>query len=190
MKTNIKQFNKGFTIIETLVAVFILSIAITAFMTLTSQSIMTARYARNEITANYLAQEAADYIRNKRDTIAFKTNNNDWSGFRNYFGDQGNTLTLCFSSQGCYIDARADTVTICPSDGCPFLDYRGSGQSFYYYDNNNATDSVFKRTIKMESSTGRAELNEVYVTIIIDWKNGNSSKSKVLHFSLLNWYQF
>ncbi len=189
MKTNNKKFNKGFTIIETLVAVFILSIAITAFMTLTSQSILTARYARNEITANYLAQEAADYIRNQRDTKAFQLGDNDWIGFRNYFGDQNNTL--CFSNQGCYIDARANTVTICPSGGCPLLDFDGDrNESFYYYDINNTTNSVFKRTIKMEDSTGLVDPDEVYVTITIDWKNGSTDKTKVLHFSLLNWYQF
>jgi prepilin-type N-terminal cleavage/methylation domain-containing protein len=185
MKTNNKQLNKGFTIIETLVAVFILSIAITAFMTLTSQSILTARYARNEITANYLAQEAADYIRNQRDTTAFIPGENNWNAFITKFNLPGKS---CIKPNSCYIDIRENSISACPSNGCPNLSYRDSGKSFYYYDASGK--SVFKRTITMEEGSGTVGTDEVYVTITIDWKNGSADKTKVLHFSLLNWYQF
>lgn len=191
MKIFNKKSNKGFTIIETLVAVFILSLAITSFMGLTSKSLMTSRYARNEITANYLAQEAADYIRNKRDELAFM-NGGDWADFIDYFNQNG--AKSCFLTQGCYLkiyDNPVDKVITCPNGGCPFLDYRDQGSSFYYYDeSSNGNESIFKRTITMEDGSGSLGSKEVYVTVRIDWKNGNSPKSKILKFSLSDWFNF
>ena len=188
-----KLLNKmsGFTIIETLVAVFILSLAITSFMGLTSRSLMASRYARNEIIANYLAQEAADYIRNQRDELAFM-GGGDWSTFINYFNQ--NSTKTCFSAQGCYLkiyDISADKVITCPEGGCPLLDYRDEGSSFYYYgESNNSVDSIFKRTITMEDGSGDIGSKEIYVSVRIDWKNGGADKSKVLNFSLSDWYNF
>ena len=49
---------KGFTLIETLVAVSLLTVAIVAPMTLTARSLSAAYYARDQITAFHLAQEA------------------------------------------------------------------------------------------------------------------------------------
>lgn len=57
----------GFTLIETLVAISLLSIAITAPMSLTSQSLSSAYYARDQITAYNLAQEGLEAVRAVRD---------------------------------------------------------------------------------------------------------------------------
>lgn len=58
---------RGFTLIETLVAVSLLAIAITAPMTLVSKSLATAYYARDQIIAFHLAQEAIETVRHLRD---------------------------------------------------------------------------------------------------------------------------
>ena len=192
MKIYKKQINKkGFTIIETMVAVFILSIAIVALLGLTAQSLFTARYARNEITANYLAQEAADYIRNRRDTVAFLSDTgNNWNGFLAEFG-KGSVNTKCFTSDGCYFgvnDITTTPVTSCPSEGCPLLKYKEDSSSSFYYYATTGSNSIFKRKIEMWTNSTNSD--EVFVRITINWNNGNILKSKVLNFSLLNWYDF
>lgn len=58
---------KGFTLIETLVAISLLSVAIAAPMALTSQSLSSAYYARDQITAYNLAQEGLEAVRALRD---------------------------------------------------------------------------------------------------------------------------
>lgn len=58
---------RAFTLIETLVAVSLLTIAITAPMSLVSKSLSTAYYARDQITAFHLAQEAIEAARHLRD---------------------------------------------------------------------------------------------------------------------------
>lgn len=58
---------RGFTLIETLVAVSLLSLSIVAPMTLTTQSLTTAYYARDQVTAYNLAQEGLEAVRAIRD---------------------------------------------------------------------------------------------------------------------------
>ncbi len=58
---------EGFTLIETLVAVTILTIAIAAPLTLASQSLMAAYNSRDQVTAFHLAQEAVETVRAQRD---------------------------------------------------------------------------------------------------------------------------
>lgn len=57
----------GFTLIESLIAISILLIAITASMALTTNSLATARLAKNRLVATGLAQETLELIRNRRD---------------------------------------------------------------------------------------------------------------------------
>lgn len=57
----------GFTLIETLVAITFLTVAIVAPMSLVSQSLSTAYYARDQIAAFNLAQEGLESVRSIRD---------------------------------------------------------------------------------------------------------------------------
>src|SRR3954464_3392894 len=64
---NCKTRIRGFTLLETMVAVSLLAVAIVAPMSLTAQSLASAYYARDEVTAFYLAQEGLEAVRNVRD---------------------------------------------------------------------------------------------------------------------------
>ena len=81
MKNFIKKIikektNRGFTVLETLVAVFILVLAITGPMVFAQSGLRTAFLARDQITAFFLAQDAIETIKNIRDTNALQ--GNDW----------------------------------------------------------------------------------------------------------------
>ncbi len=62
-----KNKQKAFTLIETLIAISILTIALTGPLAIIASSLRSSYFARDQITAYYLAQEAIEYIRNKRD---------------------------------------------------------------------------------------------------------------------------
>ena len=192
------NLNKGFTIVETMVAVFVLTMALAALLTVTADSVFNARYAKNEITANYLLEEAADFIRNERDTIAFQNNSGgDWVSFLNKYGwGNGTAPDTCFLASGCYVDiiepgAAPMLCTDAPSWGtssCPIMGFNDADASKNFYNYTAGSDkSIFNREIKMKLDQTKNGGEELDVSIRIEWLNGNLVRSRTLNMSLLNW---
>ena len=204
-----KSTSSGFTLIETMIAVFLLTVTFSVLLTLNAQSIFSARYATNEITASYMLQETVDFIRNDRDTTAFLNNGTSgggWVGFLNHYGyNNGSVPNLCFatftSTGGCYFEPAAaaiPTPTVCntsPAFGtskCPVLysDPQANYNDFYTY---NATDpsgtafaaSNFKRQVLMMVNPTNAD--ELDVKVVIEWRNGSLLRSRSLQVAFLDW---
>ena len=81
-----KKQNTGFTLVETLVAISIFSVSIVGLMSVLGSGISNTNYAKQKITAYYLAQEGIEYVRNMRDTEVLYGNgtiNARWNRFRN-----------------------------------------------------------------------------------------------------------
>ena len=210
-----KVLNKGgFTLIETMVAVFILTLTLASLLTIVANSIFDSRYARNEIIANYLLQEAVDSIRNNRDTIAFQHYDDGsgngpgtWNIFLNKYGyNNGSSSGTCFvdslttSTAGCYIDpVDASKIPLpCSVSGdfgdseCPVLsfDSNATNNNFYTYavkdtSGNSLPKSNFKRQIVMKMSDTNTD--ELDVRVTLEWLNGGLLRSRSLQLSLLNW---
>jgi prepilin-type N-terminal cleavage/methylation domain-containing protein len=62
-----KETNKGFTLLEVLVAILLLALAVTGPMTIAQSSLRAAFFARDQVVALYLAQDAVETIKNIRD---------------------------------------------------------------------------------------------------------------------------
>lgn len=201
-----RNSNSGFTIVEALVAVFLLSVSVSSMLGVNAASSSTAKYANNEITANYLLQEAIDSIRNSRDTIAFqKINGGTWELFLNKYGYNTVTgdKTKCFSADGCTISVQnfdpslnnqvlniGECNTLQSPQECPSFKYDDSGvdssgtlQPFYYYAEEGEI-SNFKRTVKMDTTSNP---DEIKIIARVDWFNGESAKFQTLESYLLNW---
>jgi len=72
MKINFRKNKKrGFTILESLIAITIVLIAITTSFSVIPQGQTAIRRIKNRTTANYLAQEAIEIVRHKRDNGMF-----------------------------------------------------------------------------------------------------------------------
>jgi Tfp pilus assembly protein PilV len=79
-KINFKN-KKGFTIIETLVAVTILMISIVGPLTIAQKSLMASIYARDQVTASFLAQDIIEKIKNdKSNALLANTVFSTWVG--------------------------------------------------------------------------------------------------------------
>ncbi|MEK7115708.1 MAG: hypothetical protein AAB858_03200 [Patescibacteria group bacterium] len=173
----------GFTLIETLVATFVLVTAIVGPLTITAKGVFFSNLAKSQITAFYLAQEPIEYIRNKRDnnTIA----GGKWADFKS------GVVQNCMESvnpNGCYLDVTTDTISQCGASGCPYLN-RNSVSGFYGYETGgNWSQSEFRRTVKISNVPASNEsANEIFIVVEMTWQNGILTKNFVLKENLFDW---
>lgn len=73
---------KGFGIIETLVAIFLISVGLLAILGLSNSSIQSANYLKMKLIASFLAQEGVETIRFTREA------NSDWDAWEWYNSNQ------------------------------------------------------------------------------------------------------
>lgn len=85
---------KGFTLVETLVAVSIFSVSVLGLVTVLSEGIADTGYAKQKLAASYLAQEGIECIRNLRDNYVLYPNppSQNWNGFRTMNADNFNNI--------------------------------------------------------------------------------------------------
>ncbi len=196
MNKHNKQSNKGFTIIEALVAIFILTVSVISMLSVTASSATSARYANNEIAAKYLSEEAIDYIRNSRDTIAFQHKDDNGYGWNGFINKYNNGTINCFSPNGCDIRmekfdpsslANLDLIS-CGISGCEnlYFDKETTSKKFFYsHDDKSGSKSPFSRTIKMENIGSGGD--QIKVTVAVNWKNGSIDRTQSIIVYLLNW---
>jgi prepilin-type N-terminal cleavage/methylation domain-containing protein len=181
----------GFTLIETLVAITLLTVAITEPISLTTQSLASAYYARDQITAFYLAQEAIEAVRSLRDAqiLQITQTAGDASSI-NIFG------AIPLGDQTFRIDARegdsSQAITDCSQDPdgvC--IPLQTDGTLYGYQSGWSSTN--FTRTVKahfVKNADGSDNQEEVRVTVTVTWRTGAfQSRSFSISENLYRWVQ-
>ncbi len=155
----------GFTLIETLVAVSLMVVAIVAPMSLVSQSLTTAYYARDQVAAYSLAQEGIETVRAVRDGNILSNAVN---------GTSLNLLDGIHINQNFTADARiagADGLESCGIGACPLLKVDTTNTLYGHEDGWN--DTKFRRTINAKY-IGDPAINggedEIRVTVTVTWE--------------------
>jgi len=177
MNKTINKFSKGFTLVESLVAIGILSLSIAATFTAVQSGIKTSIAAKDQITAFYLAQEAMEYIKNVRDVNALHSlsgSATSWltsmsavAGDPCYFG---NTCTIDSPT----LSAGSSFAKCSGSFGtCPNL-YQDSVTGLYTQTaGSNPVATNFKREIQFTASGA----DSILVTIKISWSSEGVAKN-------------
>lgn len=187
---------KAFTLVETLTAMSIIILAILGPLTVAVYSFSYATETRDNITATYLAGEAVELLRYKRDSIhidgTFHSGSpyatNPWNSFKILFGDLTQTPPAgCYSSGGCVFDIFSIDNSP-PTVDCPFF-YRDSVTFLYSCTNNvTASSTSFSRNIKMQDvvqpSNAIVDEDDIRVTSSVTYKksNGLSKTVSVIDF--------
>ena len=165
-----RKNNRGFTLLETMVAVTLLTIAIVAPMSLTTQALGSAYYARDQITASYLAQEGIEAVRSVRDANILL----------NSVGSNVDLLTglpaTAYLGVPFTIDARDNTMNSCPAGGgsyiCPPLQ---TDLTLYGYSAGWVT-TQFTRSVTVcfvhVGSCNSTAGDEIKVTVTMTWTTG------------------
>lgn len=159
----------GFTLIETLVAISILLLSISAPLTIASRGLASSFFARDQITAFYLAQDAVEYVRNARDNN-FHTGANWLNGFPDTSG-------LPFT-----VDTTDGAMALCPGGTCAALEYNNA-TGFYSYDDPSGEVSVFTRSVSIQTINA----HEVIISVTISWSVGTFGRTFSVKENILDW---
>jgi Tfp pilus assembly protein PilV len=168
-------FSAGFTFVETLVAITVLLLAITAPLSIGSEGLTASRVAKHQVTAVYLIQDAIEYIRYVRDTNSLNTTASWLEG-----------LSECMNGSSCRIDTRRDitnTLAVQTCTGsCPVISTNSTSYLYGYDATWNAT--VFTRTIEItEAQAG----SEAIVTVQVSWQDGRVTRTLAIEERLFDW---
>lgn len=157
---------KGFSLLETTIAIAILVTAVVGPLTLASSSIKASSLAKNNLIAANLAQEGVELIKNRR--------------ANNIFGGQGwlSGFDSCFGASGCTIDAVTFEVGPCGAS-CPKLNIDESGLHSY----SDGTPTMFTRKINIESVSA----SEVKIKSSVMWLERFGEHRFELEAYMLNW---
>ncbi len=190
----------GFTIIESLVAVMILVMSVTGPLALAARGLSFSTYAREEITAFYLASEGMETIRNIRDSnLLSPESGKDWLG-RDMGGNGG--LGRC-KNNPCYLDVwksppelrksfddvNNETISLYPTDYSLWEYKLGDDENSvtrygYNFDTSGRTETpdqtIYSRKLIVEPIGILGSENEARVTVIVSWYAKNNIYREVI----------
>lgn len=175
-----KRLEQGFSLMEIIVVIFIISFGMIGVLSLVIQNIQVGSINKNMLIASHLAQEGIELVRNKRDNN-WMSSTSDWE-----LGDG--------------LDPNTDMV----QDGDYAIDYTGLGildvdnindaearlyidpDGFYrhYSVPGTATSTEFYRMITVDTDTSNASTT---VRSLIQWKARGNTYQYVAETVLYDW---
>lgn len=198
--------SRGFTLIETLIAITVLLLSITAPLHIASQALFASFYSRDEITAYYLAEEAIEYVKNARDTKflsdVFDSSGATISDDAWLDGLKEKCVADAFNDKaGCVIDATksfmgdAGAIKVCKisEGGCPKIHYN-STTNIWNYDapSGPVAESKFTRIIELkpQDNNGIDNKEEALIEVTVEWQGSSGfggAKKVFLTAVMSNW---
>ena len=177
MMTNPNQ--RGFTLVETLVAITIIALAMVGPLYAVQQSLNASRNARDQLVASSLAQEGIEYVRSIRDANYLTVLG---GGSRSWLYGLDGTSGSTNCTSPCVVDPDRGTIsnTIAP--------LRLNNQNMYTQQNgvgNAFKVTPYTRTVQIAAVSGST--TEVVVTVTVTWSTNGRPQTVTLTERLHNW---
>ena len=171
-----KKTEKGFTLVETLVAITILLLVIIGPLTVAQKGIQNAYYANEQVTAVFLAQEAIEAVRELRDTNALEEYEGwassspgmrdtwDWYTGSDELHAHCKPMGASPTAIGCAFDINTSEFQACGGSNPCVLKLQTSG---IYNHENSGVNSPFTRKVYLGDTTDGG----VSVTVEVTWQS-------------------
>ena len=169
-KSHLIKNKRGFTMVETLVAIAILMISIAGPLTIAQKGLAGAVYARDQVIASFLAQDIVEYVKNIRDYNT-NINPNNWL----------DSIGSCTEASYCKIDTTGYNLN--PPENC-------SGNSCLLYNDNNGYKtsgteaSKFSRYFYIIPNS--LQPSEATLIAKVVWSNGTIQNSVTIENQIFN----
>ncbi len=192
---------RGFTLIEALVAVTIVTFAVTGPLFTANRAIVAAQNTRLQLTASYLAQEGVEYVRAMRDDTYLaayqrggpNVSRDAWSEFIN--GLSAGSITQC-RTDTCMLDPTLpmgvgaigsnNSLQTC-SGSCARLYIANNGTSNIYTPRTDlgGTITPFTRTIRVDDIL--TDTNDKRIVSTVSWNFHGTPYSMTITDHLTPW---
>ncbi len=173
MKKNIfTKIPRAFTLIETFIAITVVLVSLVGPLSIAAQSLRLAYYARDQVTAYYLAQEAVEYVRAERD--------------QNYLaGRPWLTGVSDCVNVNCVVDFPNFSHQVCPVSGpCPKLRV-SSATTLYTQNVGSGPESPFTRILTITPVPGTGD--EVVLQVSVSWVSVGINRSFQIKEHIFDW---
>lgn len=196
VKISKSKKNRGFALMEVIVALFLITTGIIGSYVLINSSISSTTLASHRFTAAYLAQEGVELVRNIRDTNWLQGGVWD-EGLLGCGDGNGDSITCTGDvSDGCIADYTvsgqagidlSDSDSYPPSTG-PYtgqflqLDQPDPADNWYSY--LDGTDTKFKRQINIDTST----FGMLQVCVWVGWTERGIFHNIAVRENLYDWH--
>lgn len=167
--------NKGFTLIEVLVALFILVTITFAVIHLITRSQQVAGLAQENFVAVNIAREGLELVRATRDTQWFQD------------PDRANWIPDTMCGGNFTLDAvtvRSHATVFSSGDGALYI--ADNGEWTHALTN---TPTPYKRTLAVDCSNKDGDPSYVTVSATVTWVSRGQARNVVLKEKLYNWLQ-
>lgn len=172
----------AFTVLETIIAIAVVSLAIAGATSAVRTGLVGSSLAKDQVKAFYLAQEAVEIIRNKRDGNILTSYNGTPTNWLAGIAEAGDP---CAPGNTCRVDATGFGGVFLYFCGmswntCPVLSQDSSTYLYGY----SGVQTSFKREIQIETISA----TEVSITVQVSWIHGAIGRSFKTKTTLMNWF--
>lgn len=171
----LNKMSRGFTLIEVLVATFIITVGIGAAIILVNQTTAFTQVTSSRLAASYLAQEGLEIVKNIRDTNLLKIH----KGVEGVNWNSG--LTGC--GGGCYnFDYRSQAL---PDDtNCSGKAYLIVDSSFY-----KCSSAASLLRVQRKITITQVGSDVLKVSVEVSWQERGRSHKVTAQENLYQWMQ-
>lgn len=174
---------RGFTLVETLVAITVVVTAMVGPLYAVQQSLNASRTAREQLIASSLAQEGVEYVRAIRDSnyLYFLRTGGARSWLAGLDGTGGSVNCITAT---CVIDPTQDMQNAVTRTSTPSPLYLSS-TNLYTQVAVVPTPTKYTRTVLLTPVSG--SVTEMTVTVVVSWTTKNQTRNVTITERLHNW---